>query len=79
MRCRDFDFIIKKSKGIDKQGYMVYNSTNYFGKEKNIEKMDGDGCISGDSKPPATNFIFLRRHSRCLSLDERWLCLFLLS
>ena len=79
MRCRDFDFIIKKSKGIDKQGYMVYNSTNYFGKEKNIEKMDGDGCISGDSKPPSTKCIILRRHSRGLYEWERRLCLFVLS
>lgn len=64
---------------LDKRLNIVYNILNYLGKEKNTEKMDGDGCISGDSKPPSTNCIYLRRHSRCLYEWERRLCLFVLS
>ncbi len=64
---------------IDKVQNIVYNTVNDSGKEKNTEKMDGDGCISGDSKPPSDNCIVLRRHSRCLFGWERRLCLFVLS
>ncbi len=66
-------------KSLDKSENIVYNGRNNQRKEKNTEKMDGDGCISGDSKPPSTNFIILRRHSRCLFEWERRLCLFVLS
>lgn len=76
-RCGSFYCFFGKS--LDKRENMLYNSPNDSGKEKNTEKMDGDGCISGDSKPPSTNCIVLRRHSRCLFEWERRLCLFVLS